>query len=326
MTNDSTTAPLAIGGVSLRLYPHDLDGPGQIAEMRAQAALAAEAGYDGVMVSEHHAGYPGYLPNPIQIAGLLLASMPRGWAAACPLLLPMQHYALVAEHAAWLAAAYPGRVGVGFGAGAVPSDFELVDVPFDEITERFKDALPRVVAALRGQDPTPLGRDPALRHCATAPVPMAVAAQSRTAVRRAARLQLGVLFDSLQSVEVTAAMTDEYRNAGGTGPCILIRRVWIGDPPAAALAEQMNRYRAHAPQRATKNWEGTGEVSAPTAGEAAEAMAAVVSAAGCDTLNVRVHLAGLSPADVRAQLAIHAAEFLPALRGRLHEPSSSPSQ
>ena len=38
-------------------------------EMRAQAALAAEHGFDGVMTSEHHGGFAGYLPNPIPLAG-----------------------------------------------------------------------------------------------------------------------------------------------------------------------------------------------------------------------------------------------------------------
>src|SRR5262245_8961030 len=103
-----TGIPLAVGSVSLRLYPHDMPAEQQVAELRAQAVLASEAGYDGVMVSEHHADFPGYVPNPIQLSQLLLAVMPKGWAAPCPLLLPMQPYALIAEQLAWLAAAYPG--------------------------------------------------------------------------------------------------------------------------------------------------------------------------------------------------------------------------
>jgi len=51
--------PLASGSISLRLYPHDLPAVDQVREIRAQAALASEAGFDGVMVSEHHADFPG---------------------------------------------------------------------------------------------------------------------------------------------------------------------------------------------------------------------------------------------------------------------------
>ena len=69
----------------------------QVEVLRRQAWRASEIGYDGVMVSEHHADFPGYLPNPVQLAGLLLDAMPTGWVAPCPMLLPLKPYALIAE-------------------------------------------------------------------------------------------------------------------------------------------------------------------------------------------------------------------------------------
>src|SRR5215213_7214822 len=79
--------PFEPGSISLRCYPHlDLGAPGIVAELRTQALLAVEHGFDGVMTSEHHGGFAGYLPNPTQIAGFLLDAMPRGWAAACPVI------------------------------------------------------------------------------------------------------------------------------------------------------------------------------------------------------------------------------------------------
>ena len=85
------TAPMAKGSISLRLYPHlDRPAPAIVEELRGQAALAADHGFDGVMTSEHHAGFYGYLPNPLQVAGWLLEAMATGWAAACPLLLPLR--------------------------------------------------------------------------------------------------------------------------------------------------------------------------------------------------------------------------------------------
>ena len=57
-------------------------------------------------------------------------------------------------------------------------DFELAEVPFDEIVERFKTALPKIVDALRGHDPGPLGTDRAIRRLAADPMPIVVAAQS----------------------------------------------------------------------------------------------------------------------------------------------------
>ena len=66
-----------------RLYPHDLPATDQVEVLRRQARRASEIGYDGVMVSEHHADFPGYLPNPVQLAGLLLDGCPpAGWRPA----------------------------------------------------------------------------------------------------------------------------------------------------------------------------------------------------------------------------------------------------
>ena len=80
--------PFAPGSVSFRSYPNQgLGAVETIAELRTQATLAAEHGFDGVMTSEHHGGFAGYLPNPMQLAGFLLDAMPRGWAAPLMMVL-----------------------------------------------------------------------------------------------------------------------------------------------------------------------------------------------------------------------------------------------
>lgn len=308
-------SPLAVGSVSLRLYPHDATATEQLDELRVQARLAVEAGYDGVMVSEHHGGFPGYISNPLQVAGFLLPHMPTGWAAPCPLLLPMAPYAMIAEGVAWLAAAFPGRVGAGFAAGALPLDFELAEVPFEEIGARFKEALPKVVAALRGQDPGPLNGDRAVAACAESPVPMAAAAQSPAAVRRAARLGLAVLYDSLQADEHQGRLSAVYDEAGGAAAKILIRRVWIGDPPTASIEAQMEAFRGVATSGAQSTWgQGSNTVFAADGAEAAEELYAAMVRTGSDTVNIRVMVLGLDPVEVRGQLERHGAELLPRLR------------
>lgn len=319
---DAAARPMAIGGLSLRLYPHDLDATAQIAVIRKQAALAIRCGYDGVMVSEHHGDFPGYLPNPVQVAQSLLASMPGGWAAASPLLLPMQPYALFAEQIAWLAATYPGRVGAGFAAGALRVDFDLAEVPFEEIVDRFKAALPKVVAALRGRDDTPLGRDRAIVRCIDHPVPMVVAAQSGPAVRRAAGLGIGVLYDSLQTNAVSRRLSDSYDAAGGTAAKVLIRRVWVGDPPTDAMAAQMDRYRAAASSKTIEAWGQADQlISGADAAEAADRLIEALRESNCNAVNVRVHLRGLSPQQVDEQIELHREVFVPRVRAALLAPS-----
>ena len=313
-----TSAPLAPGSVSLRLYRHELAPETAVEELRAQAALAERAGFDGVMTSEHHGGFAAYLPNPLLAAGWLLEGTRRAWAAPAPLLLPLRHWSHVAEDLAWLASRFPGRVGAGFAMGGLARDFELAELRFDEKLARFEAALPPLVAALRGRAEPPLAGDPALAACAERPVPVALAAQSPGAVRRAARLDAAVLYDSLQTVERIRRLSDAYAEAGGARARIAIRRVWLGPPPQASVERQMALYRGYARPEAQRHWgEGRELVAAADGPELAERLAAFARLAGCDALNLRVHFLGVEPAQVREQIERLGAEALPALRARL---------
>lgn len=313
-------APLAPGSVSLRLYPHgDLEPPALVAELTGQARLAAEHGFDGVMTSEHHGGFAGYLPNPLQVAGWCLDGMARGWAAPCPLLLPLRPTALVAEEAAWLAARFPGRVGVGVAAGALPADFEVMGHTMDGLATRFAAALEELAAMLRGQVGGVLAGDPAIAACAAAPVPLVSAAMGFTAVRRAARLGVGILFDSLSTAARCRALTDAYREAGGSGPCVLIRRVWLGEPPRSRLDEQLDRYRSYTPRAAQAHWgeEDRELVDGPDPASVVDGLLAVARAVDADALNLRVHVPGVAPASVREQIVGLGDEVVPRVRDAL---------
>lgn len=308
--------PFARGSVSLRLYPHlDLTATAIVDELLTQAALAAEHGFDGVMTSEHHGGFAGYLPNPLQVAGWCLEEMQAGWAAPCPMLLPLRPAALVAEEIAWLAARFPGRVGVGVASGALEDDFEIMHVPMDGLTARFSDALTELAGMLDGTAPRALAGDPAIAACAEHPIPILSAAMGFTAVRRAAALGAGVLFDSLSTAERCRQLTDAYRAAGGTGSCVLIRRAWVGDPPRDRLDDQVDVYRGYSSTSAMQHW-GTDElIGAPDGAAVAEALLDVQSRAGADALNLRVHVPGVSPRDAREQIERLGHEVLGKIRG-----------
>jgi hypothetical protein len=82
----------------------------------------------------------------------------------------------------------------------------------------------------------------------------------------------------------------------------LVRRAWVGDPPAQQTAEQIDTYRGYAPSGAASHW-GTDEMAAaPDAAEVAARLVDAAHTAGADALNLRVHVPGVSPADVRAQI------------------------
>jgi len=312
------STPLAAGSCSLRLYPHD-DRPavGIVDELLAQARLGAEHGFDGVMTSEHHAGFAGYLPNPLQAAGWCLDAMATGWAAPCPLLLPLRPVALVAEEIAWLAARHPERVGIGVAAGALEVDFELMGTTMDGLTTRFADALASLATILRGSAEGPLADDPAVARLTEHPVPLVSAAMGPGAVRRAARLGAGVLFDSLSSPDRCRTLTDAYRDAGGTGPCVIVRRLWLGAPPRDRLDEQLERYRGYAAESAQAHWTGDEVLHADDAAELAPRVARTMERAGADTLNVRVHAPGIPSDAVREQIVALGSEVLPRLRKEL---------
>jgi alkanesulfonate monooxygenase SsuD/methylene tetrahydromethanopterin reductase-like flavin-dependent oxidoreductase (luciferase family) len=309
--------PLSSGSVSLRIYPHTGLGAGDmVEEMVAQGRLASEAGFDGVMTSEHHGGFAGYMPNPLQAVGWLLESMPVGWAAACPLLLPLRPPALVAEEVAWLAARLPGRVGVGLASGSLVDDFEIMGLDKENLTARFAAGLAQLAGALGGRDPGRLAGDPAVALCTKRPVPMVSAAMSTAAVRRAAGHGMGILFDSLSAPWRVRELVDAYRSAGGDGACILIRRVWVGTPPSEEMARQVDVYRGYAAAGAQTHWTADELVGAPDAAAVADAVFEVMTDAGADACNLRVHAPGITPEQVRDQIAALGDAVAP-LRGLL---------
>ena len=312
--------PFAPGSVSLRLYPHDDLPVARVIEvLREQACAGAAHGFDGVMTSEHHGGFAGYLPNPLQVAGWLLEAMPTGWAAPCPLLLPLRPPALVAEEVAWLAARFPGRVGLGVAAGALADDFDVMGLEIGDKTKRFADGLAFVAAALSGRASGAVAGDPAIQRCADQPVPVLSAAMGVTAARRAAKCGVGLLFDSLTAPARTRQIADAYRAAGGTGPCVLIRRVWIGAPPVDLVARQVGIYRTFAAKAAQSHWEGEQLVSDRGGERIATALAEALRQTGADALNVRIQVPGVDPATALDQIARLGDEVLPALRGQLDE-------
>jgi alkanesulfonate monooxygenase SsuD/methylene tetrahydromethanopterin reductase-like flavin-dependent oxidoreductase (luciferase family) len=323
--NALASSPLGSGSVSLRLYPHDLPPADIVTELRAQASMAEEAGFDGVMTSEHHGGVPNYLPNPLLAATWALEATQRLWAAPCPTLLPLRAATHVVEDLAWTAQRFPGRLGVGFASGAFERDFELAGVPFEEMVSRFSASLSIVASALAGAPEEPLAADPAVAALSSSPIPAVSAVASPGAARRAASFGLGVLFDSIMSIQRAAQLVDVHRWAGGGGARILIRRAWVGDPPADNVAVQMTRYRAAASRRAAAHWAPDGGLVAATdPAEVADRLHDQLVGAGCEVLNIRVFHAGCTPHEVRQQIALLGNDVLPRVRRRLVGAHSEP--
>ena len=298
----------------MRLYPHnELPAVEVVAELCAQGVLALRAGFDGVMTSEHHGGFPGYLPNPQQVSSFILDDHPTGWAAASPLLLPIRPTALVAEETAWLAARHPGRVGLGVAAGALPLDYDVMASDRSSAPVRFAEELPRLVAMLQGRGLGPLAGDPALARCAEHPIPVLSAAVSPTAARRAAAAGAGILMEGMSAPERLARVTAAYDDAGGVGSKVLIRRVWLGEVPTGLVDRQRRVYDGVTGDPAAFGADQT--VGAHDAAGLADRLAEVVRVTGASSIDLRVHLPGIPPEAVRSQINELGRAVVPRLKG-----------
>jgi alkanesulfonate monooxygenase SsuD/methylene tetrahydromethanopterin reductase-like flavin-dependent oxidoreductase (luciferase family) len=302
LPSSPSSSPFGAGSVSIRLYPHnELPAGAIVRELCAQAALALGNGFDGVMTSEHHGGFAGYMAQPLQMASFMLEENVTGWAAAAPLLLPLRSTALVAEEVAWLQARHPGRVGLGVAAGALPLDFEAAGVGRVDAIERFKAELPRLTAMLRGDELGQLEGDPALLACRGAPVPVLGAAVSVAAAVRAARCGAGILMEGMSAPERLARLTEAFDGAGGTGSKVLIRRVWLGRVRSELIGSQRAVYESYAAGASSFGEDQT--IASDEPDDVAPRLAATMREVGADALNLRVQLPGMSPEQVREQIA-----------------------
>jgi hypothetical protein len=221
----------------------------------------------------------------------------------------------VVEDVAWLAAAYPGRVGCGFASGSLAADFELVDVPVDERGARFATAIGAVVEALAGSAGGALARDPAVDRCRQHPVPTLLAGTSRAGVTRAAAFGAGVHLDLVSRDQRLRELAQCYEERGGTGPRVLIRQVWLGRPPAGLHASQRDVYGSYTTASAKQHWQPEDHtIAAPSADELVTRLLASAAAASATALDLRVTVAGMTPDDTREQVERIGREVVPLVR------------
>jgi alkanesulfonate monooxygenase SsuD/methylene tetrahydromethanopterin reductase-like flavin-dependent oxidoreductase (luciferase family) len=309
------TGALTPGSISIRLYAGAPDAAGILTDLLEQARQADAAGFNGVTVSEHHGGFPGYLPNPLQMSGWVLEECPRVWAGPGPLLLPLRPAGLVAEEVAWLAVRFPGRVMLGVAAGSLEQDFTIAGTTLDDtLAKRFDSDLELVASALAGRGAPPLAGDQALSALQPGAVPLVSAAMSRVAVRRAARHGVGLLTDGLSRVERIRQLIDWYLEEGGDGPLVLTRWVWCGQQDRARIDAETARYASYTPGSRRANFaEDNGTISGSPE-QVAGGLLQAVAETGATVLNLRVHAMGVSAPEVLEQIAVIGAGVLPTVR------------
>ena len=130
-----------------------------------------------------------------------------------------------------------------------------------------------------------------------------------------------VVFDSLAPAERCRVLTDAYREAGGTGSVVLIRRAWIGAAPRAALDAQIDVYRSYASTAAQEGWDEDQLVTVDDPTEVADRLADVAARVGADAVNLRLTVPDVPPEAVREQIARLGDQVVPRLRAALAAPA-----
>ena len=318
---DTQRAPFDTGSVSLGLHPpSEATATGQVAALLEHARAAEATGFDGVTVPEHHAGFVGYMPQPLLACSWALAHTDTLWAAPCPLLLTLREPVLVAEQLAWTNARFPGRVAAAIAPGYSASDFAAVGRAFESRIEDFTAALDSFVGALFADGP--VGGDAAIAAWAAAPGPILRATNSTPAVRRAAAGGLGVVFPGGENVERLGRLADAYRAAGGGGAVVWIRNLWLGDAGDEAVGDLERVYRAAAPAGMRQQQGFRDPMLTGSTAEVADQLIAGLTAVGATSLNVRFFVPGTLQVDVTDQITRFGHEVLPLVRAHFSESPS----
>ncbi len=113
------------------------------------AGVAAESGFDALWSAEHHFFDYSFCPDNLQLMTHLAALYPDIDLGTAAVILPWHDPLRVAEQVSMLDMLCTGRLRFGMGRGLARREFEAFRGTMDESRERFDEAAPMIVAALR---------------------------------------------------------------------------------------------------------------------------------------------------------------------------------
>ena len=274
-------------------------------------------GFDGVMTSEHHGGFAGYLPNPLQLAGLPARRDAAGLGRAVPAAVAVAagRARRRGDRVARRALSGTGRPRCR-GRRAADRLRRSCRPTWTTSPRASRPRLELVTARARAAKAEgALADDPAIARCRDAPDPGAQRGRERDrgAPRALARARACCSTRSSRPTRA-ATLVDAYRDAGGDGSCVLVRRAGSGEPPRADVERQVDVYKSYAPADATAHWGADEMATGGTADEVATQLLDATQASGADALNLRVHVPASSVEDARDQIVRLGDEVVPLAR------------
>lgn len=230
--------------MGLTQHPGDRDPLICLEELLEQTRAAADYGFDGLFVGEHHFTDDIYFDN-FQILARVAAEVDgemKVGTSAC--LLPLHQPALLAERAASLDVISNGNVVFGAAAGYREKEFTTLGIDKDERASRVTDGV-EILRALWSKDGVSYdGRHHSFDGVSLRPRPIQesgppiwLGGSAPSAVRRAAALGDAWLIDPVSPVSKLEKAVDLYEKELSEAPdCRPIRRdVYVAETREQAI-------------------------------------------------------------------------------------------
>jgi alkanesulfonate monooxygenase SsuD/methylene tetrahydromethanopterin reductase-like flavin-dependent oxidoreductase (luciferase family) len=190
-------------------------------EALQQVRWAEQLGFHSVWFTEHHFSRHGIVPASLTVlaylAGVTTSTRPGTAVAGLPFHNPIQ----LAEQAATVDLLSNGRLDLGVGRGYQWGEFHKFDVPMEEATRRFEEAMEVMTRAWTATEPFDHRgefwsfHDMTLhpRPVQTPHPPLWVAASSQTSMDRVVRHNWNLLIGQGESFQQVAAQVEYFHSA-----------------------------------------------------------------------------------------------------------------
>jgi alkanesulfonate monooxygenase SsuD/methylene tetrahydromethanopterin reductase-like flavin-dependent oxidoreductase (luciferase family) len=198
-------------------------------------------GCAAIQVSEHHASPDGYLPAPLVLAAAIAGRTRRLPIQVAALILPLHDPVELAEQMAVLDLASGGRVSYVLAVGYRPEEYAAAGRDFAARGRRMDACLEALASAFGGEPFTFEGRPVRVlpRPATPGGPPLLLGGGSPAAVRRAARLGLGMITQG-GDPSLAELYRSECRRHGRTPglfldpPADTVTSAFVAEDPAAA--------------------------------------------------------------------------------------------
>jgi alkanesulfonate monooxygenase SsuD/methylene tetrahydromethanopterin reductase-like flavin-dependent oxidoreductase (luciferase family) len=256
------------------------------------ARLAVSSGFDVLWSAEHHFFDYSFCPDNLQLMSYLAALCPGVDLGTAAVIVPWHDPLRVAEQAAVLDLLCQGRLRLGLGRGLARREFAAFRGVMDESRERFDEAAPMIVEALRtgfieghGQHyPQPrVELRPRPKYDFTGRI--YTVASSEESVEEAARLGAHMVMFSdrpwhmrLPAIERNRELHRKFH--GSAAPTMMITDFCICGPDLAEAEDDARRYMGKFVESNFHHYEFLGEHFASVRGYDAYAQKAEIARKG----------------------------------------------